>query len=177
MVTKHKLFLAWNMKKEQSWLEEQARNGLILKLVGFMSYEFEEGEPQDLVFQFDFQVLNKKNEQEYLDLFQDWHLVNRVGSWYYFYKLRSNDKTDVIYNDNQSKKEMYTRLAVILAVVALPLYSNLILIFPNLEEEAFAYPNFYFFFRIIVIILIALHMYALLKILYIRAFYNKSIKE
>jgi len=98
----NKLFFVWQSDKEKKWLESMAQNGYILDSVSFFNYTFKESEPQDLVYQFDFQILNKKTEPEYLELFKDWNLITKHGAWYYFSKNREGNEKDLIYNDQNS---------------------------------------------------------------------------
>ena len=83
-----------------------AREGYVLEKVSFMKYVFKKTDPVDLVYDFDFQILNKISEPEYLDLFRDWNFVGKFGSWYYFSKIREGKSKDKIYNDKKSKGEM-----------------------------------------------------------------------
>jgi len=70
MIKISKTFWAWQLDKEQEWLEQKAKEGLILKRVSFFTYYFERAEPMDLVYQFDFRVLSKKDKDEYVEMFK-----------------------------------------------------------------------------------------------------------
>lgn len=177
MIVKRKLFFAWNMDKEKKWLEEQAKLGCVLKDIKPFKYYFEKQEPQDLVYQFDFQILSKNKEEDYLALFEDWTFVARFGGWYYFYKLRKEDEWNQIYSDNQSKKSLFVRLIGFLAITGFPLYYQLLFLYPNMDPAKLTYPNFFFFFRPLVVALVVLHAYAMIRLLFIMVKYNKMIKE
>jgi hypothetical protein len=177
MIVKHKVFFAWNMDKEQTWLEELARQGYILKDTKLFTYYFEKTEPQDVVYQFDFQILRKKEKAEYLELFQDWTFVTRFGGWYYFYKPKSHDKSDRIYSDNRSKSAMFRRLLGFLVLVGFPLYYQMLFVFPHLDAGKLSFPGFYFFFRILALILMAVHLFAVSKVFGVLHRYRRSIQE
>lgn len=172
-----KVFFAWNMKKEKEWLEDMARQGYVLKVVKPFIYYFEETEPQDLVYQFDFQILSKSKRSEYLEVFKDWTYVSNCGSWFYFYKVRSTEKENKIYSDNASKKAMYRRLIGFLLLAAFPLYYQVLIMFPNLDQTELQFPNFYFFMRLIIMAFLTLHTYAVIRLLFMMLQYKNIFKE
>lgn len=172
-----KLFFAWQMDKEKAWLEQKAKEGLILKAVRFGRYIFTQSEPVDLVYEFDFQILNKKNEPDYLDLFEDWTFVDRFGGWYYFSKPRVGNNNDSIYSDLSSKRSMFKRLIGFLALVGFPLFYQLVIFYPNMDPEEYAFPRFYFFFRIVVLLFTGLYLFVMIKILFALQLLKKDIRE
>ncbi len=176
-ITIKKIFFAWQMEKEQAWLEEKAREGLILESIGIFKYHFIESKPQDLVYQFDFQFISKKNEDEYLALFEGWNMVDKLGSWYYFCKVREGEGKDVIFSDNDSKRQMFRRLLLFLALVGFPLLYQVLFIFPSLDLSETTFPKFYFFFRIVIYLTACLYTFAVLKIIIIYKKLYRSIKE
>ncbi len=177
MITKRKVFFAWQADKEKQWLEDLAKQGYVLEDIKLFTYTFSKQEPQDLVYQFDFQILSKANEAEYLELFEDWTFIKRFGGWYYFRKPKDSTNTNEIYNDNISKSAMFKRIIGFLALVGFPLYYQVIFVFPNMESNRLAYPNFYFFLRIIVVIFLVLHLLASLRIFAVYLSYKKKISE
>ena len=176
-IMKKKMFFVWNMEEEKKWLEDQAKNGLILVEAKFGKYYFEQSEPQDLVYDFDFQMIHKSTEDEYLEFFEDWTKACRFGGWYYFYKPRENSDKDKIYSDYKSKKSMFTRLMGFLALVGFPLIYQSLIIFPNMDPTRFDYPSFYFFFRIIIYVFFVLYILAFANVFLIYRSYNSKIRE
>lgn len=174
---KRKLFLAWQMNKEKAWLEDMAKQGYILEEVGFATYVFRKEEPKNLVYQFDFQIISKKNEGDYLSCFEDWNYVGRIGGWFYFYKENINNENLDIYNDNQSKAAMFRRLIGFLLLATIPLYYQLLIVFPNLDPVESTFPSFYSILKIVIITLVVILTYATLKILLIMNNYRKRIKQ
>ncbi len=170
-----KWFWVWNLEKEKAFLEEKAREGLILKSVSLGSYTFEESEPKALTYQMDFKGLDRKiSEAEYLQIYEDagWTLAGNLGGWYYF-SQESRDEMDLlIFSDNDSKAAIYKRILAVLLITGFPLYYQTIFVFPNLSSERLAFPSFYFFFRIILILIAILHISALVKIF---SMYRKTI--
>lgn len=159
-----KTFFAWQLEKEKLFLETKAKEGLMLKKVGFFRYYFEKTEPKNVVYQFDFQLLGKKDESEYLSIYQDWEFVDRYGSWYYFRK-EFDGKREEIFNDIESKQKMFLRLMGILMLCGFPLYYQNIIMFPTIIREDGGLGTFYSIFRVISVIIMFLHIFALLKIL------------
>jgi hypothetical protein len=103
--------------------------------------------------------------------------VKRFGGWYYFYKPKSHDNSDRIYSDNQSKSAMFRRLAGFLALVGFPLYYQVLFVFPNMDAGKLSYPGFYFFFRLFAWILMAVHLFAVIKVFSELLRYRRSIQE
>lgn len=174
MIREKKLFFAWQQAKEKEYLEQKALNGFLLTKVGFGYYEFEESEPKDMVYEFDFRVISKKELKEYLELFTDWELVMQYGGWLYFRKERTLNNE--IYNDNSSKKEMFRRLIGFILLTGFPLYYQVLIMFPRLRESG-GLSTFYLYFRPLVYFILLLHTYALVKLLLILRSYNRSFKE
>ena len=166
--TVRKWFWVWQEDKERKFLEEMASKGFRLVDVGFGTYEFEEAEPENLIYQFDFRGIDKIKEDEYLQIYEDagWRFVSRFGRWYYFAKERGDEESvPAIFSDNESKRARYRRLLVVLIIVGLPLYYQIIIMFPGMPETKLEFPSFYFFARILVAILAVLHILAVWKIM------------
>ena len=160
-------FWVWNMEEEKAFLEEKAREGLVLKSVSIGGYLFEESQPMDLIYQMDFKGLDQKiSEDEYLQLYEDagWDLAGKLGGWYYFSQESREDIDLLIFNDNASKALIYRRLLGFLLLVGFPMYYQLIFVFPNLDGPRIEFPSFYFFFRIVLFVVAILHLTALVKI-------------
>jgi len=173
-----KAYFAWNLEKEKAFLEDMATKGYKLKKASFMKYEFEEIEPMNLSYQFDFRVLNKNKEKDYLSYFEDWEFICRFGSWYYFAKEIEEGHVDSsIFNDNKSKQAMFRRLILFLLLVGFPLYYQVIIFFPNMDYRDTTFPNFYFFFRIITVLLMSIHLLVTLRFVFIYIKLGKSISE
>jgi hypothetical protein len=180
MKTIKKWFWVWQQDEEKKYLEQQALAGLRLSKIGFNKYFFSEAAPEELVYEMDFRGLNNKiKEDEYLQLYEDagWQLAAKYGSWYYFYQEKANNTQSSIFNDNKSKGAVYKRLLVFLLIIGFPLYYQTIFLFPNLPLAETTYPNFYFFFRIVVSIFVILHLFALIRIFLLYKKTKENIKE
>jgi len=176
----NKWFWVWNLEEEKAFLEEKARQGLILKSVSLGGYTFEESQPKNLIYQMDFRGLDRKiSEDEYIQLYEDagWNLAGRLGGWYYFSQESSEDIDLLIFNDNASKSLVYKRILAFLLLVGFPLYYQIIFVFPNFVSTRFEFPNFYFFFRIVMILIAILHLFALVKIFSMYRRTKSDIKE
>jgi hypothetical protein len=125
----------------------------------------------------DFRGFDRKiSEDEYLQLYEDagWTLAGRLGGWYYFCQESSEDVDLLIFNDNASKALIYKRILAFLLLTGFPLYYQFIFVFPSLSSSKFAFPSFYFFLRIILLIIAILHLSALVKIF---SMYRKTISD
>ncbi len=176
-IMKRKRFFVWTMDKEKQYLEEMARSGFILTRVKLFKYYFEKSESIDYVYEFDFQFLVGKKEDDYLSFFQDWELVLRYGGWYYFRKIRTNTEQDTIYSDNESKSQMFKRLIAFICITGAPMYYQLLIVFPSIENTQTSIPNFYSFFKYVLYIMVPIHMFAVFKISQMYLRFSKKIKE
>jgi len=175
-----KWFWAWNDYKEEAFLEDMAAKGYELIKVGLGKYTFEETQPKKVRYQLDFKGLTKMTEREYLQIYEDagWDNKHRLGGWYYFSMEYEGDRPDIsIFNDNKSRLEKYRRIILFLLITGFPLYYNIIILFPTLDQTEFVFPKFYFFFRIIATILVALHAAAMIKIAMVIIKERKNIRE
>lgn len=175
-----KFFFVWNEDKEKRFLERMAGDGWRLTGVGFGRYEFEAAVPERVAYQFDFKVLGKAAEADYLQLFEDdgWRLSARFGPWYYFSRaLAAGERDASIYSDNQSRLAKYRRLLLFLVIVGLPLYYQAFFQFPGISGSDAGFPGFYFFFRIFVFVLTGLHALALVRVLFLFRKMKSSISE
>ncbi len=172
MIKERKLFFAWQLEKEKAYLEQKSRDGFTLKKIGFGTYYFEKSDARDVVFQFDFRPLHRKDEKEYLSLYEEWEYVGRFSSWYYFRKERVEGEEHQIFSNVESKREMLRRLLGFLLLTGFPLYYQVIIFFPNMEVSSIR--GFYQFFKPFVYVVLALHSYALLKLALL---YNKLKKD
>lgn len=174
-----KLFFAWNEVKEQEFLEDMAKKGYKLTSVGFGRYTFEEIQPVEAVYQFDFKGIDQRKEDEYLQFYEDagWECITRFGGWYYFYQEKQNDDTDLsIFNDNASKREKFKRLLFFLIITGFPLYYQALIILPFISREGLL-GEYYIALNIIVYTLTTLHGYALARLALGYRKLTKKIKE
>ena len=114
-----KTFLPHQYEKEEEFLSKMAKEGW--GFVKFQSglpskYEFIPCEPMDYIYQLDY-VKEEENNDSYHQLFADagWEEVyesNGIynGKWYYFRRIRTDNKHTAIFTDNESKILLYTKL-------------------------------------------------------------------
>ncbi len=118
MISKYKLFWAWQDDKEEAWLSQMSQEGLHLSSLGFPGfYWFTAGEPANYTYRLDF-VTDPKDYQNYLQLFKDagWEHLGRMVGWQYFRTLAGEGELPEIYSDPDSKIQKYRRLLAYLAV-------------------------------------------------------------
>lgn len=114
-------YFVWSEKKEARWFREMSARGWHLKKASPLFYTFENGEPRDLVYQFDFRFGSSGDEAEYLDIFREagWERVCRVGGWYYFRKDRREGEQNRIYSDRESLRKKYRTLLLLMWIYAI----------------------------------------------------------
>lgn len=172
-----KLYFAWQIEQEREFLQNMAKEGWFLDKVRFGRYEFYSDEARDVVYDMDFQIVNKKTIDQYLELTEGWELADYYGAWFYFYKDKADGAPFSLYSDNKSKRKMFHRLIGFLLITAVPLYLNLLVIFPSLEPYELQPFTFYYFFRIITFVFLVLHLFAVLRIGYSYHKYSSHISE
>lgn len=101
-------------KKEEKWLEKLHRSGLKLKKATLPCfYTFEECEPEDVVYQLDYNEEGMKNKAEYVQMFKDcgWEHITDMAGYSYFRKPVSEMVEDEgIFSDDASKLDMIRRV-------------------------------------------------------------------
>ena len=120
---KFKWFWAWQDEQEEAWLSEMATGGYHLeKPQLFGVYHFQVGDPGNVIYRLDYNVLGKKDRESYLQLFQDagWEHVGDMSSWAYFRKQVQPGESSEIFSDTDSKIQKYQRIMTFL-IVLLPI--------------------------------------------------------
>lgn len=101
-------------EKEEKWLREHHRRGWKLikaTIPGF--YKFEQCEPEDVVYQLDYNQEGMNNISEYIQMFRDcgWEYVTDMAGYAYFRKPASEMVEDEgIFCDDESKMDMIKRV-------------------------------------------------------------------
>lgn len=175
----NKMFFAWQEEKEREFLEEKAREGYRLVNAYIGRYEFEQCEPCELVYQFDFKGIDSTPEDEYLQLFSDdgWTYISRVGGWYYFYKEQVEGEDISLYNDYDSIKKKYQRLLLFLGITGFPIYYMNLFMFPLMVDRLGGIGMVYGIARGLFLILMLVHIYAGIRIFKKFNTINKQISE
>ena len=138
MVTKKefKLFTIFEYEKEQDYLRKMNKQGWrLVKVKGLGMYHFEKCEPQDVVYQLDYNEEGLANKDEYLKMFEDcgWEYIQDYAGYSYFRKAVSDDGVaDEIFCDDESRLQMMQRvvqgrmmpLLILFFAVLLPQFIN-----------------------------------------------------
>ena len=110
---KFKLFLVTQEGAEQRWLEQQQRDGWKLLGITFPGiYTFEKCEPEEVVYQLDYNPEGLKDKKNYLKPFEDlgWEYMDDMSGYAYFCKpkVQVTEEDDIF--RKMSDDERYTRL-------------------------------------------------------------------
>ena len=105
-----KFFTIMEFEKEQEYLQKMHKEGWkLVKVTGLGLYHFEKCEPENVIYQLDYNEDGIKHKDEYIQMFKDcgWdHIINYLG-FSYFRKLVSNlNESEEIFCDHNSKFEM-----------------------------------------------------------------------
>ena len=129
-----KYFTIFNHEAEEKYLREQHKAGWkFVKVTGFGTYHFEKCEPQDMIYQLDYNQEGLKNKEEYIQMFEDcgWTYLQEFAGYSYFCKPASEmDGEEEIFCDESSRLAMLERvykgrlvpLLVIFSACLLPQY-------------------------------------------------------
>lgn len=99
-------------EKEESWVNDMAKQGWFLENFKFFRFAFVKGEPGTYIYRNELlRGLSKDDEDNYLEFLKesDIELVSKFGGWAYFRKKASGGPFE-IYTDNASKISYYNRI-------------------------------------------------------------------
>lgn len=117
-----KYFSIFNHQKEEEYLRNQHKAGWkFVKVTGFGSYHFEKCQPEDVVYQLDFNQEGIANKEEYVKMFADcgWEYIQEYAGYSYFCKKAADmEGEEEIFSDESSRLAMMER---VLKVRMLPL--------------------------------------------------------
>ena len=101
-------------EKEAEYLRYRHKEGWKFKKVTFPGiYTFERCTPQDVVYQLDYNPDGVKEQEEYIQMFEDcgWeYLMNFAGYTYFRKPATSMEKEENIFCDDQSRLELLNRI-------------------------------------------------------------------
>ncbi len=107
-------FTIFEYEKEQDYLREMHKNGWRLtKVHGLGMYHFEKCQPEDVIYQLDYNQEGLSNKEEYVQMFSDcgWEYLQSYAGYSYFRKpvSQSGDEEE-IFCDDQSRLQMMERV-------------------------------------------------------------------
>lgn len=112
--TKFGWFTIPEWEKEEKWLREQHKNGWkLIKATPPGIYKFEQCEPEDVIYQLDYNQEGMNHISEYIQMFRDcgWEYVTDMMEYAYFRKPANQMVEDEgIFCDDESKIEMIERV-------------------------------------------------------------------
>lgn len=137
--TEWKFFSIADWEKEEQYLRRQHQNGWKFTGVSFlMAYHFVRCEPEDVVYQLDYNPA--ANKQEYLQIFRDcgWeYLQDYVGYSYFRKPASAMQGEEAIFSDDASRLDMLRRIIKGRLLPLLPIF--LLCVLPNLLRPVNAY--------------------------------------
>ncbi len=142
-------FSIFDYEKEQDYLRQMHNEGWkFVKVTGVGTYHFEKCQPQDVVYQLDYNQEGREHKSEYVQMFADcgWEYLIDFAGYSYFRKPAAEMNGDEqIFCDDESRMEMmdrvykgrFTPLMVILFTVLLPQFIFSLTIYDNYVLAAF----------------------------------------
>lgn len=113
--TEFRMFSITEWKKEEKYLREQHKNGwefVSVNLIGL--YHFKKCEPEDVVYQLDYNPESVTQKNEYIQMFRDcgWEYLQNFFGYSYFRKAASemNGTEEEIFCDDASRLDMMKRV-------------------------------------------------------------------
>ncbi len=116
MTTKRefKYFTIFAYEKEQDYLREMHKSGWkFVRVSGFGMYHFKKCEPEDVVYQLDYNKEGLAHKEEYIQMFQDcgWEYLQEYVGYSYFRKSASEmNGNEEIFCDDSSRLHMMERV-------------------------------------------------------------------
>ena len=112
--TEFRYFTVPEWEREQRYLQEQHKNGWkFIKVTGLGRYHFEKCEPQDVVYQLDYNQEGIAHKEEYIQMFRDcgWEYLQDFFGYSYFRKpVAEMNGEEEIFCDDASRTEMMKRV-------------------------------------------------------------------
>lgn len=113
--TEIRFFSIPQWKKEEKYLREQHKNGWkFVRVSGLCLYHFQKCEPQDTIYQLDYNLDSISQKNEYIQMFRDcgWEYLQNYVGYSYFRKAASEmDGTEEeIFCDDASRLDMMKRV-------------------------------------------------------------------
>ncbi len=134
--TEFKFFTVMDWKEEEEYLRWMHNEGWKFTNVSFIgSYHFQKCEPEDVIYQLDYNQDGRQHKTQYVQMFRDcgWEYIQDFFGYSYFRKKASemNDREE-IFCDDESRLEMMMRVFTgrmipLLAIFFLLLIPNIIL--------------------------------------------------
>ena len=127
-----KIFTIAQHKEEEQYLRRMHKEGWkFVKVTGIGMYHFEKCQPEDVVYQLDYNTEGSANKEEYIRMFADcgWEYIQEfVGFSYFRKRVAEMDGDEEIFSDDNSRLAMQDRirkgrvlpLVVIFLAVLLP---------------------------------------------------------
>ena len=107
-------FTIFNHEDEQEYLRQNHMAGWkFVKVTGLGMYHFEKCEPEDVVYQLDYNKEGLSQKNEYVQMFSDcgWEYIQDFFGYSYFRKsAKMMDGEEEIFNDDSSKMAMMERV-------------------------------------------------------------------
>ena len=107
-------FSITDYEKEAAYLRRRHKEGWKFKNVTLPGiYTFEKCDPQDVIYQLDYNPDSVKNQEEYVQMFEDcgWeYLLNFAGYTYFRKSAALMRKEENIFCDDQSRLELLNRI-------------------------------------------------------------------
>ena len=109
-----KFFSVVDWEKEQNYLREMHRQGWkFVRLTALCVYHFEKCEPEDVIYQLDYNADGLAHKEEYVQLFADcgWEYLQDYLGYSYFRKSASQtDGAEEIFCDDASRLQLLERV-------------------------------------------------------------------
>lgn len=136
MKKEFRYFSIFEQDKEEEYLRQKNKEGWhLIKVTGLGNYYFEKCEPEDVVYQLDYNQDGLAHKDEYVQMYEDcgWeYIMDFVGYSYFRKPVSQMNGKEEIFCDNDSKLEMMNRvykgrilpLLISFFLIAIPQFMN-----------------------------------------------------
>ncbi len=119
-----KYFTIIDYEKEQDYLRKMHQSGWrLVRVSGFCVYHFEKCDPQDVVYQLDYNKDGRAHKDAYVQMFRDcgWEYLQDYAGFSYFRKAACQAGEE-IFCDEDSKRQMMERIFMGRTVLLMALF-------------------------------------------------------
>ena len=114
MKREFRYFTIFNHEDEQDYLREMHKHGWkFVKVTGLGIYHFEECQPEEVVYQLDYNQEGSAHKEEYIKMFSDcgWEYIQEYAGYSYFRKpVADTNEEESIFCDESSRLAMLERV-------------------------------------------------------------------
>ena len=174
-----KYFSIFKFGKEEKFLREMHKSGWkFIKVTGIGTFHFVKCEPEDVIYQLDYNQEGLRNKDEYIKMFSDcgWEYLQEFAGYTYFRKPSAEmNGNEEIFSDADSKLQMMKHMLLGRMLPMLIIFTAIII--PNCIKSFFIENDYIFGFIFLTLLLVYVSIFIYSGSQYIKFKKKHSIKS